>query len=324
MNFNTYIKSAKQLHNTFITNDCHVKRDVYLALCEMFGILPREGVSEKNRGFLECVCVNNAVGVRVYFANKPELTSKELHLADLVDLHDSYVMTSDFGTAKQFGDLVGDAISGAEFLKFNVVRCIDSNVLEFYHVSESNIAGIVQNKTELTSDLINAMYAEKVKLKSLNDDYAAERKPVSLTDFLKRTDPVKNEEKAMQSNQAQVKVKSEFVLIEDSIFDLRPYFEAGELFYRKDGTGRWCAIQNENQLMEKLLSEPIYRRIEKPVDWREEIEAYLESACEDENENSNFNGMIVSSDDWAYTYYPTNEQFLEMCRVALRATGELK
>ena len=115
-------------------------------------------------------------------------------------------------------------------------------------------------------------------------------------------------QKAMQASKTPVKVKSEFVLIEDSIFDLRPDLEAGELFYKRFEPSPWCVIRDEKQLMEKLLSEPVYRRIEKPVDWKQEVLAFAHQY--------GFFGVsdIVGRND---------SRFLEMCRVALRATGEL-
>lgn len=318
MNFNTYIKSPKQLHNTCITNDCPIKRDVYLALCDRFGISKSPLIHSR---YLEVTIFPArspsfaAYGVSCKDLLSPE--SKELYLADLVDLHDSYVMTSDFEVARKFGEMVGDDVSAGKLFKFNVVTCDEPNMIGFYQVTESNIAGIVQNKTELTPDLINAMYAEMVKLKSLNDDYATERKPVSLTDFLKRTKPMNSGEKLTQAT----KMKAEYVRVEDSIFDLAALFDAGMLYTSESGEQQ---IKTESELVSALFADSVYKRIEKPVDWRKEVESYLESACQNEtDEFDEFDGMIVSSTDWMCSYNPTDDEFLEMCRVALRATGEL-
>lgn len=313
MNFNTYIKSANQLHNTYITNDCPIKRDVYLALCERFGIAL---TCSPDCEFISVMHAQNSEGYNFTRMSQITIDCKELHLADLVDLHDSYVMTSDFGTAKQFGDLVGDAISGAEFLRYNVVLCRDSNMLEFYHVSESNLSSVVQNKTQLTPDLINAMHAEMVKLKELNDAYADERKPVSLTDFLKRTEPVNSEEKVTPVP----KMKVEYVLADDSLWNLQPDFEVGQLYMPAEANG-FKQITRDTELAEYFLAENVYRRIEKPVDWREEVVKYLEEEmpCHD------LDRPYVKFDDVGVTIDGgmKNEFYLEMCRVALRATGEL-
>jgi hypothetical protein len=71
----------------------------------------------------------------------------------------------------------------------------------------------------------------------------------------------------------------------------------------------------------KVESWACYRRIEKPVDWRDEVKNYLDSVC-DENDDD-FSGMTVSSTDWEFLFNPDDDEFLEMCRVALRANGEL-
>lgn len=323
MNFNTYIKSPKQLHNTYITNDCPVKRYVYVALCHKFGI---KTPSRIEKDYLEIASFERSEFTLYQSETKDSLDhmSKELHLADLVDLHDSYVMTSDFGTAKQFGDLVGDAISGAEFLKFNVVTCGDSNALEFYYVSESNLASIVQNKTELTTGLIYAMYDEMVKIKALNDSYAAElkdTKPVSLTDFLKRTNTMYSEENVTSST----KMKVEHALAKESPAEIYRAMLDGEKFYccktdlmEFDGYQFWIHTdQGKSRVTYINQDHEIYRRIEKPVDWREELISFLISPSKDTSPKLEEIGINTSIGSMR------ENDFLEMCRVALRATGEL-
>lgn len=316
MNFSTYIKSAKQLHNTFITNDCHVKRDVYLALCERFGISKSPLIH--SRYLKVTMFPARRPSFAAYGVNHKDLLSpesKELYLSDLVDLHDSYVMTSDFEVARKFGEMVG--LTLANHCDFVCVSCNESNaVTRWTQASIDNSHGALDGKTQLTPDLINAMHAEMVKLKALNDDYATERKPVSLTDFFKRTEPMNSGEKLTQAP----KMKVEYVPIEESIFDLEALFDGGMLYTSESGEHQ---IKTESELVNALFANSVYKRIEKPVDWVLEVESYLKSVCQNEAEDDEFDGMIVSSTDWMYSYNPTDDEFLEMCRVVLRATGEL-
>lgn len=65
----------------------------------------------------------------------------------------------------------------------------------------------------------------------------------------------------------------------------------------------------------------LYHKVEKEIDWRDDIKSYFESSSK---EAGDFEGMEVTNTSWRFRYNPSDEEFLEMCRIALRATGELK
>lgn len=114
-------------------------------------------------------------------------------------------------------------------------------------------------------------------------------------------------------------VRVEYKKVTDSIFDLRPDFEAGELYiYRGKHHQK---VTNEQELMEFGCTGDLLRRIEKPVDWRDEVKSYLDSVCDEIDDD--FSGMTVSSTNWEFLFNPGDDDFLEMCRIALRANGEL-
>lgn len=97
----------------------------------------------------------------------------------------------------------------------------------------------------------------------------------------------------------------------------------GEVFYGKDG----CYIYKwngdgfvNNRGNHILLNYKFYRKVEKQIDWRKEVCNYVNSLPDTHGTkltlvNNNvlkFKANILSE-----------KEFLEMCRVALRATGEL-
>lgn len=122
-------------------------------------------------------------------------------------------------------------------------------------------------------------------------------------------------------------VRIEYEKVTESIFDLKDEFERGNLYYSalSEG-GEFVKItpntsMSESYLVGNFQSNNLYRRIEKPVDWKFEVRSYLNSMQKDDDEDSV--GMVVYSDDWLYKFRPNDDEFLEMCRVALHANGEL-
>ena len=65
------------------------------------------------------------------------------------------------------------------------------------------------------------------------------------------------------------KLKTEYRKVEDSIWDLRPEFEAGELYYYQGGD--YHKITQEPQLLCHYKHNSIYIRIDKIIDEREEF-----------------------------------------------------
>lgn len=108
------------------------------------------------------------------------------------------------------------------------------------------------------------------------------------------------------------KTRTEYVKVTESIFDLKEEFERGELYYLPNDPDNYKVIDSMHILCNcaAYATPKIYRRIEKEVDWRDETANYLSGKA-----------LLMSGAD--YLIWENGDAFLEMCRIALRATGEL-
>ena len=100
------------------------------------------------------------------------------------------------------------------------------------------------------------------------------------------------------------KLKTEYRKVEDSIWDLRPDFEAGELYYCNiQSNGRrhktsYHAINSEERLMNAALSKDIYRRVESIMDEREEFKDKMRELldeCKDNHSSTDALGGFLYS-----------------------------
>jgi len=113
--------------------------------------------------------------------------------------------------------------------------------------------------------------------------------------------------------------------VTESIFDLKDEFERGVLFTKKFNQ-EWHKIKTEVQLggLLSMNDDPtkngIYRRIEKTVDWQNAVVECMKGQPED---GATMNQDLVDELNAAGWGYMTDNDFLEMCRVALHANGEL-
>lgn len=106
----------------------------------------------------------------------------------------------------------------------------------------------------------------------------------------------------------------EYEKVTESIFDLRDEFERGELYF--DQGGEYLPCNTEAEFVYGLIHGRIYRKVEKEIDWREEVMEYLYS--------NDYHLSKITDGDWIEINQNfKNEEFLELCRVALRANGEL-
>lgn len=112
----------------------------------------------------------------------------------------------------------------------------------------------------------------------------------------------------------QKPVEYEYIKVTDSIFDLRPDFEAGELYVQLLGnSGEYAVIEEESTLIDEMNDDNVYRRTEKQADWLSEV---MDKFSIQRNDR----GLIsMTYNDVGFA----EPVFLEMCRVALRARGEL-
>ncbi|AUR84700.1 hypothetical protein NVP1063O_033 [Vibrio phage 1.063.O._10N.261.45.C7] len=107
----------------------------------------------------------------------------------------------------------------------------------------------------------------------------------------------------------------------ESVFDLKDMFEKGEIYFkaigdREDGSFGvvYDKIVDEQMLICRYEEGRLLKREE--VKWQDEVSQYVlkEGITYSCNGAKHIRGLADYSD----------EQFLEMCRIALRATGELK
>lgn len=115
------------------------------------------------------------------------------------------------------------------------------------------------------------------------------------------------------------RTRTEYEKVTESIFDLRDEFERGELYGDNTGVtkietlahlGACCQVGN------------VFRKVGKEIDWRDEVKSYLESTCS-ESLRLDGDSFTISHPELDFIYEPGDDEFLELCRVALRANGEL-
>ena len=111
------------------------------------------------------------------------------------------------------------------------------------------------------------------------------------------------------------RIRTKYEKVTESIFDLRDEFERGELYCKHEHAREFTQVINTQTLAQSLHGGYCFKKIEKEIDWRKETKSYLRS------DNGAFKLYQLEAMLGAIAEYP--EQFLEMCRVALRANGEL-
>lgn len=97
----------------------------------------------------------------------------------------------------------------------------------------------------------------------------------------------------------------------------------GEVFYDGDGHEiyKWSGYCFEDNCGRAItIGGNFYRKVEKQINWREEVAAYVNSKFTGNALGVSDNGKIITIKHSAMR----DQSFLEMCRVALRATGELE
>lgn len=111
------------------------------------------------------------------------------------------------------------------------------------------------------------------------------------------------------------RTRTEYEKVTESIFDLREEFERGELYF-KCSEGDWVQAVHESEVVHFLNNCCLYRKVEKQIDWREEVSTWVQ-------QNQSVNIDFLTNSVMYYHGSVSNDTFLEMCRVALRANGEL-
>ena len=86
------------------------------------------------------------------------------------------------------------------------------------------------------------------------------------------------------------KPKTEWIKIEDSIWDLRPDFETGELYHKFEHARDFTKIENIETLAQAVNQGKCYRKVEKVID---EKEAFIEKVMADHFNRKGLTSEIV-------------------------------
>lgn len=118
------------------------------------------------------------------------------------------------------------------------------------------------------------------------------------------------------------RTRTEYEKVTESIFDLRDEFERGELYFSEWSKGEvFVQIKTEALLLGNIQADNLYRRVEKEIDWHSELDSYLNKPSDDGFEKELPTRVCITLND--IEFHLTGSEYLESCRVALRANGEL-
>ena len=110
--------------------------------------------------------------------------------------------------------------------------------------------------------------------------------------------------------------RTEYEKVTESIFDLRDEFERGELYCKHEIAREFTQVINTQTLAQALHGGYCYRLVEKEIDWRDDVYEWQHTAKV---------GIYTPLDfTVAHLISAHPGKFLELCRVALRANGELE
>ena len=107
----------------------------------------------------------------------------------------------------------------------------------------------------------------------------------------------------------------------ESVFDLKEHLANGNLFYGKPNNIQ--KIMHEWGLLQVIVEDKHTLWLREEVKWKDEVLSYLREDSDDSFVEELPSRIEVKFDE-DDTCYLVDSEFLEMCRVALRATGELK
>ncbi|UYE90974.1 hypothetical protein [Vibrio phage vB_VaS_L1] len=107
------------------------------------------------------------------------------------------------------------------------------------------------------------------------------------------------------------RTRTEYEKVTESIFDLRDEFERGELYRHSYGFRK---IETLAYLGACCQNGNIFKKVEKEIDWRKDADSYFLK--------TKYLGIDCTIEE-AITRSDYCNEFLELCRVALRANGEL-
>jgi hypothetical protein len=130
-----------------------------------------------------------------------------------------------------------------------------------------------------------------------------------------------------EEEEPKMETKYKYTLVDMSPEEIYRAMLDGEVFYENGGTIEFDGIQFLRTLSnggrQAILGIENDNQIccREEIKWQDEVLSYLRKDSVDGFEIELPTAITLSFDD---DFYLTDSEFLEMCRVALRATGELK
>ena len=125
-----------------------------------------------------------------------------------------------------------------------------------------------------------------------------------------------NNSRRLTISDLKPRTRTKYERVTESIFDLRDEFERGELYCKHEHAREFTQVINTQTLAQALHGGYCFRKVEKEIDWREEVSNFVDDKYSyiTIHENGAADALLAAS---------SNINFLELCRVALRANGEL-
>lgn len=108
---------------------------------------------------------------------------------------------------------------------------------------------------------------------------------------------------------------TKFVKVEESIFDLKGEFERGEL-YSSDCEGHYTQLKCEKKLYLAAHQDSVYRQVE--IDWRDELDSYLDSISNLDNDFDEKVTLEFSKSKFAYNM--SDDEFVAACHLVASLT----
>ena len=327
--------TKEQLINTYIVNDCPVKREAYRNACNSTGILGVGPESFTSDSF-------KFIGVAYSYACLSDEVSaefKQLHLSDLIDLENSKVYTTDPEVVRMYGKLCGvEAITDHEKHNSKIyafdgftVECLVGGYTgdEFDNeITEAQVRALYReksggdNKEEGVSKLKvdPIVYEEGMRnamkkiAKSCGKTFGAD---VGYEDLPELVESLINKPKP------KPKTRSEYVKVEMDTNDIAKAMIDGEVFYSELGEHEYSwggdgFIDKQGDTV-RVVGD-YYRKQEVEVDWRDELESFVKRSVYLERDTNLYEAFTQPESENERKF---DDDFLEMYRVVLRARGEI-
>lgn len=109
------------------------------------------------------------------------------------------------------------------------------------------------------------------------------------------------------------RTKVEYVQVLDCIFNLKSDYENGNLYHSYDGK-EFSEIKGDERTVARCLVEcNLYRRIETPITWKEELYNYLDNSCE---MSDDFDGSFtIEIEGRPLEFNLNDDEFVDMCKL---------